>query len=107
MGAYWLCPSSMLRWINLINSSETLKSGKPCDKLIAPCSKAIRDITVKMDVPTSGRRGFISFGLFPGFCLVERRKLNEQFWLVLSSSFSSLPCLIQIQGHQEHYGPLR
>lgn len=35
---------------------ETGKSGKPCDKLMAPCSWAMRDMTVKMEVPVSGSR---------------------------------------------------
>ncbi len=32
------------------------KSGKPCDRLTAPTSAASFDITVKMVVPTEGRR---------------------------------------------------
>jgi hypothetical protein len=54
IGAYWLWPAR----IQCANAREqqvsALKSGKPCDRLIAPQSAASFDMTVKMVVPTRG-----------------------------------------------------
>jgi hypothetical protein len=54
MGAYWLRPSRMWRATASINAGSQLKSGYPCDRLIAPVSAASFDMTVKMVVPTDG-----------------------------------------------------
>lgn len=45
-----------------INLASHKKSGKPCDKLIALCSCANADITVKMVVPVFGSLDFIREG---------------------------------------------
>ena len=54
IGAYWLCPFFMALFTSFISSGEVSKSGKPCDKLIAPTSAATADITVNIVVPTCG-----------------------------------------------------
>jgi len=36
------------------SSGAQSKSGNPCERLIAPCSCASRDMTVKIVVPTRG-----------------------------------------------------
>jgi len=46
--------------MNKINQfSATGKSGNPCERLMAPCSMAIFDMTLKMEMPISGRRDLI------------------------------------------------
>ena len=45
-----------------INSSEQLKSGNPCDRLIALCSPASLDIIVKIVVPTWGSLEAMALG---------------------------------------------
>ena len=54
MGAYWFKPARMWPATSSTRRGGGEKSGKPCDKLMASCSAASRDITVKMVVPTSG-----------------------------------------------------
>src|ERR1043166_7728455 len=54
MGAYWLKPFFMYSFTSAIRSGEQLKSGKPCARLIAPCSWASALITLKIVVPTLG-----------------------------------------------------
>src|SRR5262245_19287542 len=54
IGGYWLRPALMYLVTRSRSSFAQSKSGKPCDRLIALCSCARRDITVKMVVPTSG-----------------------------------------------------
>src|SRR5882762_2291947 len=54
IGAYWLYPSRMYRVTASISSGAQLKSGNPCDRLIAPCSSASRDIFVKIVTPVPG-----------------------------------------------------
>src|SRR5258705_9450628 len=44
----------MYRVTASISSGAQLKSGNPCDRLIAPCSRASRDIVVKIVTPVSG-----------------------------------------------------
>src|SRR5690606_23121492 len=56
MGAYWLWPPRMACSSSASNSAGGSKSGKPCERLMAPCCCASADITVKMVVPTWGRR---------------------------------------------------
>ena len=56
MGAYWLAPARMWWDTRSTSSGRREKSGKPCERLMAPHSAASRDMTVKMVVPTSGRR---------------------------------------------------
>ena len=52
IGAYWLRPASMWRCMASNSAGSACKSGKPCDRLIAPhISVANRLITVKMVVP--------------------------------------------------------
>jgi hypothetical protein len=36
-----------------------VKSGKPCERFMAPSSSAIFDITENIEVPTSGKRDVI------------------------------------------------
>src|SRR5215831_12537408 len=54
MGAYWLRPSRMCLATASTSAGSQSKSGKPCDKLIAPRSAASFDMTVKIVVPTLG-----------------------------------------------------
>src|SRR5258705_9410915 len=54
IGAYWLYPSRMYGVTASISSGAQLKSGTPCDRLIAPCSSASRDIFVKIVTPVPG-----------------------------------------------------
>ncbi len=56
IGAYWLWPCCMASCTAWINVGSQSKSGKPWPKLTAPCLAANADITVKMVVPTAGRR---------------------------------------------------
>src|SRR5258705_13951865 len=44
----------MYRVTASISSGAQLKSGNPCDRLIAPCSSASRDIFVKIVTPVPG-----------------------------------------------------
>src|SRR5512134_2561055 len=54
IGGYWLRPELMYFVTRSRSSFAQSKSGKPCDRLIALCSCASRDITVKIVVPTLG-----------------------------------------------------
>src|SRR6185436_15997620 len=54
IGAYWFNPALMYFVTRSRNSFAQSKSGKPCDRLIALCSCASFDITVKIVVPTAG-----------------------------------------------------
>ena len=54
IGAYWFGPRRRCLAASSTSRGGGSKSGKPCERLIAPCSAARRDITVKMVVPTSG-----------------------------------------------------
>ena len=56
MGGYWLWPACMARVTALTSSGSQSKSGKPWPRLTAPVSAASADMTVKMVVPTLGRR---------------------------------------------------
>ena len=47
-----------------INLGEQAKSGKPCDKFMAPFSFAKPDITEKIDVPELGSLDDIADGNF-------------------------------------------
>jgi hypothetical protein len=54
MGVYW-CTFVVANLVTIaVNRSSTGKLGKPCDKLMAWCSVAICDITVKILVPICG-----------------------------------------------------
>jgi hypothetical protein len=44
----------MAVFTSFISSGDVSKSGKPCDRFIAPTSAARADITVNMVVPTCG-----------------------------------------------------
>ena len=57
MGAYWLAPARRCFSTRSSSAGSGEKSGKPCDRLMAPHSAASLDITVKMVVPTSGSAG--------------------------------------------------
>src|SRR5215203_951356 len=58
IGAYWLRPSRMCRVTASTSAGSQSKSGKPCDRLIAPRSAASFDMTVKIVVPTFGNLDF-------------------------------------------------
>src|SRR5262245_42384338 len=54
IGGYWLRPALMYLVTRSRNALAQSKSGKPCDRLIALCSCASRDITVKIVVAAFG-----------------------------------------------------
>jgi hypothetical protein len=54
IGGYWFLPSRIARQVASKSAGSAWKSGKPCDRLIAPQSAASFDMTVKMVVPTQG-----------------------------------------------------
>jgi len=56
MGGYWLWPACMARVTASTSAGSQPKSGKPWPKFTAPVSAASADMTVKMVVPTWGRR---------------------------------------------------
>src|SRR3990167_7002265 len=56
MGGYWLCPARMAWCTASIRVGSQSKSGKPWPRFTAPCSAASADMTLKMVVPTWGRR---------------------------------------------------
>ena len=68
IGAYWLRPSRMCSTTRSTRRVGGSKSGKPCDRLIAPHSAASRDMTVKIVVPT--------FGSFDGGSIGGRGELT-------------------------------
>ncbi len=55
MGAYWLCPALRAATAASLTNSGPSKSGKPWARLTAPCSRASRDMVVKMVVPKGVR----------------------------------------------------
>ena len=62
IGGYWFSPA-LKYWVTRSRSSfAQSKSGNPCDKLIALCSCASRDITVNIVVPTLGSLDAIGRG---------------------------------------------
>ena len=54
----------MYECVNSTNRFGMLKSGNPCERLTAPCSRAKPLITVKMVVPTFGSLECIDPGNF-------------------------------------------
>src|SRR5689334_22886321 len=56
MGGYWFRPRCMARVTASTSRGSQSKSGKPCPRLTASCCCASADMTVKMVVPTAGRR---------------------------------------------------
>src|SRR5262245_56052169 len=54
MGAYWLLPPRIAAETASTSAGSQSKSGKPWERLMAPCSFARRVITAKIDTPTSG-----------------------------------------------------
>jgi hypothetical protein len=56
IGGYWFRPSRIAEFTASTRRASQSKSGKPCPRLIAPCSAASADITLKIVVPTWGRR---------------------------------------------------
>ena len=54
IGAYWLCPARIASAARSTSAGSQSKSGKPCDRLMAPWSVARRVMTVKMLVPVPG-----------------------------------------------------
>src|SRR5215213_10506499 len=57
IGAYWLQPRENQAPASAVSAGAASKSGNPCERLIAPCSSARCDMTVKMLTPVDGRRG--------------------------------------------------
>ncbi len=74
IGAYWLRPARMWRSIASNSAGSAWKSGKPCDRLIAPHSAAMRDITVKMVVPMCGKRESMRIGV----CMLALHSLRSR-----------------------------
>src|SRR5450432_2701757 len=62
IGGYWLRPARIAASTPSISAGSQSKSGKPWPRLTAPRSSASADITVKIVVPTSGRR-LVIFGV--------------------------------------------
>ncbi len=62
ISAYWLAPACMCFATSSNSAGGAEKSGKPCDRLMAPCCAARRDMTLKMVVPTRGRRESMGAG---------------------------------------------
>src|SRR5258708_5894064 len=58
IGGYWLGPSINARDAASRKASGPSSSGKPWPRLIAPCSTASADMTVKIVVPRSAKTGF-------------------------------------------------
>src|SRR5690348_9813838 len=56
MGGYWLWPERMAASTAATSAGSQSKSGKPWPRLMAPDFAASADITVKIVVPTAGRR---------------------------------------------------
>src|SRR5512133_138731 len=56
IGGYWLSPLRIASATASTGAGSQGKSGKPWPRLTAPFSVANADMTVKMVVPTSGRR---------------------------------------------------
>jgi hypothetical protein len=64
--AYWCLPASIASFAAWTNAAGGSKSGKPCDRLIAPCRCATRVISRMRDsVNTEVRREV--FGMFLSF----------------------------------------
>src|SRR5215472_9572432 len=57
VGGYWFGPSSSALAAASRMRSGPSSSGKPCPRLMAPCSVASADITVKMVVPSAPKTG--------------------------------------------------
>jgi hypothetical protein len=56
IGGYWFWPLRIAVATASTSAGSQSKSGKPCPRLTAPRSVASADITVKIVVPTVGRR---------------------------------------------------
>jgi hypothetical protein len=56
IGGYWFSPERIAVFTASSSAGSQSKSGKPWPRLTAPCCAASADITVKMVVPTAGRR---------------------------------------------------
>ena len=74
IGGYWLTPALMYLVSSAFSSGAQSKSGKPCDRLIAPHSAARRDITVKMVVPMAGKRE----SMWIGVCMLALHSLRSR-----------------------------
>src|SRR4029079_12211817 len=83
IGGYWFKPALMYLVTRSRNSFAQSKSGKPCERLIALCSCARRDITVKIVVPTSGSfeaMGWENEGMAEGFYQRHSARIVPASW---------------------------
>src|SRR5258705_12385775 len=75
-GGYWFRPALKYLVTSSSRRGAQSKSGKPCDRLIALCSWASRDMTVKIVVPTLGSLEAMALE-YSG--IVGGRKKNRQY----------------------------